>query len=197
MAAVKSQDDGKCSRTEREGGDQLKDYRQVLRSLEQATEAVASLRERAAGLEARLDELTLEAAALLDSDEVERESALTVTRNVIEGKLSRVRERLSQAEATVSSQTQTVKGELARLFLIFKLHRIELEKAALVGRMISGAPVLSVEQVVINLRSIVELSRLDVTAQSVEALVPQAERLLEAVQGLRGTAGRCHPRMLL
>jgi hypothetical protein len=158
----------------------------VLRSLEQATEAVASLRERAAGLEARLDELTLEAAALLDSDEVERESALTVTRNVIEGKLSRVRERLSQAEATVSSQTQTVKGELARLFLIFKLHRIELEKAALVGRMISGAPVLSVEQVVINLRSIVELSRLDVTAQSVEALVPQAERLLEAVQGESG-----------
>ena len=122
MAAVKSQDDGKCSRTER---DRLKDYRQALRTLEQATEAVASLRERAAGLEARLDELTLEAAALLDSDEIERESALTVTRNVIEGKLSRVRERLSQAEATVSSQTQTVKGELARLFLIFKLHHLK------------------------------------------------------------------------
>jgi hypothetical protein len=169
-----------------DAGQRLKEYREQLRRLQQATEAVASLRERAVSLEARLNELTLEAAGLLDSDEVERQSALRMTRNVIEGKLSRVRERLSQTEATVNSQTQTVKGELGRLFLIFKLHRIELEKAELVGRMISGAPVLSVEQVVINLRSIVELSRLEVTAQSVEALVPQAERLLEAVQGESG-----------
>jgi hypothetical protein len=90
MGSVKSQDDGKGSRAER---DRLKDYRQALRTLEQATEAAASLRERAAGLEARLNELTFEAAALLDSDEVERESALAITRNVIEGKLSRVREK--------------------------------------------------------------------------------------------------------
>jgi hypothetical protein len=48
--------------------------------------------------------------------------------------------------------------------------------------MISGAPVLSIEQVVINLRSIAELANLEVNAQSVEALIPQAERLLGVIQ---------------
>jgi hypothetical protein len=47
--------------------------------------------------------------------------------------------------------------------------------------MVPGSPILSIEQVVINLRSIGELSRLEVNAQSVEALIPQAERLLERI----------------
>ena len=47
--------------------------------------------------------------------------------------------------------------------------------------MVPGAPILSIEAVVINLRSIVQLSRLEVNAQSVEALVSQAERLLERI----------------
>jgi hypothetical protein len=41
---------------------------------------------------------------------------------------------------------------------------------------------LSIEAVVINLRSIVELSRLEMSVQSVGALIPQGERLLEAIQ---------------
>ena len=54
MTAVKSQEDaGKGSRTEQDSRDRLKGYRQALRTLEQATEAVANLRERTAGLEAR------------------------------------------------------------------------------------------------------------------------------------------------
>jgi hypothetical protein len=166
-----------------EAGERLKGHREQLRRLQQATDAVAGLRERVLGLEKRVSELQLESASLLDSDGQEkRESALITTLGVIEAKASRAREKLGQAEAGLEAQKQAVRGEFSRLFLIFKLWQIEREKQRLLGRMISGAPVLSVEQVVINLRSIVELSRLEVNAQSVEALVGQAERLLEAIQ---------------
>jgi hypothetical protein len=180
MAAGKSQDDGKCSRAKR---DRLKDYRQALRTLEQAGEAVTSLRERVSGLEKRASELQLEAASLLDVDGAEeQESALVTTQRVVEAKLSRAREQLRQAEGGLNAHMEAVRGEFSRLHLIFRLHCIEVEKRKLLEQMVPGAPILSIEAVVINLRSIAELSRLEVNAQSVEGLVPQAERLLEAIQ---------------
>ena len=75
-----------------------------------------------------------------------------------------------------------VRGEFSRLHLIFRLHCIEVEKRKLLEQMVPGAPILSIEAVVINLRSIVELSRLEMSVQSVGALIPQGERLLEAIQ---------------
>jgi hypothetical protein len=101
--------------------DRLSGYREQLELVRRSSETVASLRERVSGLEARLNELTLEIAALLDSDELERESALVTTSGVIEAKLSRAREKLFQAEGALSAQLAGVKGEFGRLHLIFKL----------------------------------------------------------------------------
>jgi hypothetical protein len=69
-------------------------------------------------------------------------------------------------------------SELSRLHLIFKLHRVEIEKRKLLEGMVPGSPILSVEQVVVNFKSIAELLHLEVSAQSVEAVIPQGERLL-------------------
>lgn len=162
-------------------GDRVHGYREQLKALQRASEAVRGLRERTVGLDARVHELTLEAAALSNSDEIERESALTLTRNVIESKLCRAREKLHQAEGGLSAQLEAVRSEFSRLHLIFRLHRISVEKRLLLEKMVPGSPILSVEQVVVNFKSITELFHLEVNAQSVEALVPQAERLLERV----------------
>jgi hypothetical protein len=164
-----------------EAGERLKEYREQLRRLQQATEAVTSLRERAVSLEARLKELSVEAAGLLDGDEVERESALITTLGVIEAKLSRARQRLSQAEAGLEAQKQAVRGEFSRLFLIFKLHRVEVEKRRLQGQMVAGCSNLSLEQVCLHLKTIASLQQLEITAQDVAGLLGQAEKLLGAV----------------
>jgi hypothetical protein len=147
-----------------------------------SSETVASLRERVSGLEARLNELTLETAALLDSDELERESALVTTSGVIEAKLSRAREKLFQAEGALSAQLAGVKGEFGRLHLIFKLWRVEIEKRKLSAEMVSGCPNLSLEHVCLHLKVIAGLRELEITAQEPEGLVRQAEGLLEAIQ---------------
>lgn len=150
MAGEKSQEDVKGSRREREASDRLKGYHEQLELLRRSSEAVASLRERVSGLEKRASELQLEAASLLDVDGAEeQESALVTTQRVVGAKLSRARGKLHQAEWGLNAQMEAVRGEFSRLFLIFKLHRTELEKAELQERMISGAPVLSIEQVVL------------------------------------------------
>ena len=75
-----------------------------------------------------------------------------------------------------------MKGELARLFLIFKLHCIEVEKGKLQQQMVMGCPNLSLDQVTLHLKSIAGLRELEITTQEPEGLVRQAESLLEAIK---------------
>jgi hypothetical protein len=85
--------------------------------LRRSTEAVASLRERVAGLEKRASELQLEAVSLLDIDgQEEQESVLITTQRVVESKLSRAREMLHQAEGGLDAQMQAARGELSLYF---------------------------------------------------------------------------------
>jgi hypothetical protein len=157
-------------------------YREALSKLQRALSAVNGLRERCAELEVRLNELTLETADLLDSDEVERESALVTTSGVIEAKLSRAREKLFQAEGTQSAQLEGVRGEFSRLHLIYKLWRVSQEKERLSVQMVTGCPNISLEQVCLHLKTIAGLRELEMTAGEPGGLILQAERLLEAIQ---------------
>jgi hypothetical protein len=162
--------------------ERLSGYREALKTLERASEAVVALRERVAALDTRVNELTLEATSLLDSDgALEQESALLTTSRVVEAKLSRAREKLHQAEGSLSTQQAGLKGEFGRLFLIFKLWRVEIEKQKLSAEMVSGCPVLSIEQVCLHLKTIASLQQLEITAGDVPGLVSQAEKLLGAV----------------
>lgn len=108
MVAVKSQEDVKGSRTER---DRLKGYREKLELVRRSSEAVAALRERVSGLEKRLSELELESLKFQDSDgTLEQESGLLMAARVTESKLSRVRQKLSQAEGGLDAQMGAVRG---------------------------------------------------------------------------------------
>jgi hypothetical protein len=60
---------------------------------------------------------------------------------------------------------------------------VEREKKKLLGQMDGYCPVFSVDQVVVHLRVIADLVRLEITAQDAEALVSQPQKLLEAVAG--------------
>jgi hypothetical protein len=154
-----------------EAGERLKEYREQLELLRRSSEAVAGLRERVSGLEARASELTLESAELLDSDEVERESALITTLGVIEAKASRAREKLGQAEGFLNAQMQAMRGEFSRLHLIYRLHRVEVEKARLQRQMVTGCSNLSLETVILHLKTIAGLQQLEITAQDVAGYV--------------------------
>jgi hypothetical protein len=158
-----------------------------LRTLAQASEAVSALRARVTALETKATELALESASLLDVDgQEEQESALVTTQRVVEAKLSRARERLSQAEGGLEARTQAVRGEFGRLHLIYRLWRVEGEKKKLLAHMVDGCPVLSIDQVTLHLKSIAGLRELEITASDALGLVRQCERLLEAVAGESG-----------
>jgi hypothetical protein len=164
--------------------DRLKGYREGLRTLEQASEAVTGLRERVAGLEKRVTELELESLKFLDSDSdgaEEEESALSVTRNVVETKLSRSRQKLGEAEANLSGQVQGVRSLFGTLYQNYRLWQVECEKKKLLAQLDGACPFLAVDQVATHFKVVSDVARLEITAVDAEGVVRQAENLLEAI----------------
>jgi hypothetical protein len=165
----------------RENG-RLKYYRESLKRLQGLSGDAQRLSERGVELESRLVELRLEAAGLLDSDELEKELALNTTIRVMEAKLAHAREKVAQAESELNGETQSVRSQFNALFQVYRLWCISGEKAKLLALMDGACPDLALDAVVIHLKAVSDLMGLEMPWDGDLAnLILRAEKLLARV----------------